>query len=257
MAGAPHSWHQKLMAVALWAPGAAVSHRAAAALWELEGFSAGPVELSTNTGRKAPAGWIRLHRVSRLDPVDVTVIRTIPVTTPTRTLVDLCGGMARDDVEPALDDALRRGLTSLPRLRWAARRLAGKGRTGTRLLGALIRERHPGSTPPASSLESKVASLLRRVGLPPPVSQHEIRDQGKLLARVDFAYPEAMVAIEADGYRYHSGKMAWQRDRVRRNALTTRGWRVLHVTWDDLQKRPDEVTAEIRSALEGAANRER
>ena len=98
---------------------------------------------------------------------------------------------------------------------------------------------------------------MQRAGLPPPVSQYEIRDQGKLLARVDFAYPEAMVAIEADGYRYHSGKVSWQRDRIRRNALTTRGWRVLHVTWDDLQTRPDEVTSEIRVALEGAANSER
>jgi very-short-patch-repair endonuclease len=257
LAGAPRSWHQSLMAAALWAPGAAVSHRAAAALWELEGCPTGSVELSTTTSRMTREPWMTLHRISHLDPVDVTRMGPIPVTTPTRTVADLCGVLGRDRVEPALDDALRRGLTSLPRLRWAAERLGGRGRTGARLLAELLRERQAGWTPPASQLESKVERLLRRVGLPPPVSQYEIRDQGMLLGRVDFAYPEAMVAIEADGYRYHSGKVAWQRDRVRRNALTTRGWRVLHVTWDDLQTRPDEVTAEIRGALEGAANRER
>jgi very-short-patch-repair endonuclease len=58
-----------------------------------------------------------------------------------------------------------------------------------------------------------------------------------------------MVAIEADGYRHHSGKVAWQRDRVRRNALTIRVWRVLHVTWEDHEARPYEVVAEIRGAL--------
>lgn len=250
VAGAPSSWQQSLMAVALWAPGAAVSHRAAAALWELEGFPAGPVDLSTTGGRKAPADRITLHRTSRLDRADVTRIGPIPVTTPTRTLADLCGVLGRDNVEPALDDALRRGLTSLPRLQWAAERLGGRGRTGARLLGKLLNERGRGWAPPASRLESRVAGLLRKAGLPPPVPQYEIRHRGKLLARVDFAYPDAMVAIEADGYRYHSGRKAWQQDRFRRNALTSRGWRILHVTWQDLEARPSEVVAEIRLGLD-------
>lgn len=257
VAGAPSSWHQKLMAVALWAPGAAISHRAAAALWEMEGFLAGPVELSTTSGRKAPPDWITLHRTSRLDRADVTVVGVLPVTTPTRTLADLCGVLGRHNVEPALDDALRRGLTSLPRLRWAADRLGGRGRTGARLLAELLRERHQGWTPPASRFESRVAGLLRKAGLPPPVPQYEIRDRGKLLARVDFAYPDAMVAIEADGYRYHSGRAAWHQDRIRLNALSMRGWLVLHLTWDDLEARTKEVITEIELALEGAANRER
>jgi restriction endonuclease-like protein/putative AbiEi antitoxin of type IV toxin-antitoxin system len=250
VAGAPSSWHQNLMAVALWAPGAAVSHRAAAALWELEGFPAGVVEHSTKGGRKAPTEWITLHRTSRLDRADVTRNGPIPVTTPTRTLADLCGVLGRDDVEPALDDALRRGLTSLPRLRWDAERLGGRGRTGAGLLAELLRERQQGWRPPASRLESRVAGLLRKAGLPPPVPQYQIRYRGRLLARVDFAYPEMKLAIEADGYRHHSGRIAWQRDRIRRNALTSRGWRILHVTWQDLEARPGEVVAEIRLARE-------
>jgi hypothetical protein len=141
------------MAVALWAPGAAVSHRAAAALWELEGFLAGPVELSTTGGRKAPADWITLHRTSRLERAYVTVVGVLPVTTPTRTLSDLCGVLGRDDVEPALDDALRRGLTSLPRLRWAADRLRGKGRTGApgSSLNFSVSEGRAGRLRPAAS----------------------------------------------------------------------------------------------------------
>jgi very-short-patch-repair endonuclease len=251
VAGAPVSWHQSLMAAVLWAPGAAVSHRAAAALWELEGFSAGPVELSTAGDRKTPADWITLHRTSRLDHADITVVGVLPVTTPTRTIADLCGVLGRTDVEPALEDALRRGLTSLPRLRWVAERLGGRGRTGARLLAELLRERLRGWTAPASQLESRVRRLLRDAGMPDPECQWEIREHGTLLARVDFAYPEAKLAIEADGYRHHSGRIAWQADRIRRNALTSRGWRVLHVTWQDLEARPTEVVTEIRAAHEG------
>jgi hypothetical protein len=180
------------------------------------------------------------------------MVDALSVTTPTRTLADLCGVLGRDDVEPALDDALRRGLTSLPRLRWASERLGGRGRTGARLFAEILGERQPGSTPPASRLESRVGILLRKAGLPEPVPQWEIRDGGKLVARVDFAHPEAMVAIEADGYRHHSGRVAWQRDRVRRNALTIRGWHVLHVTWEDLTSRPKDVASLVRAALEKA-----
>jgi restriction endonuclease-like protein/putative AbiEi antitoxin of type IV toxin-antitoxin system len=251
VAGVPSSWRQMLMATALWAPEGAVSHRAAAALWELEGCHPGPIELSTTRGRKPGGEWITLHRSSRLDPFDVGMVGPITVTTPTHTIVDLCGVVGREVVEPALDDALRRSLTSLPRLRWAAQRLGGRGRPGAMLLRDLLRERGPGSTPPASRLESRVRALIRHGGLPDPSPQWEIRDRGRLLARVDFAYPEVKLAIEADGYRHHSGRVAWQRDRVRRNALTSRGWRVLHVTWADLEDRPDVVISEIWGALGG------
>src|SRR5207247_278256 len=122
---------------------------------------------------------------------------------------------------------------------------------GAILLAELMRERQAGSTPPASILESRLRRLLTGSGLPKPTEQWEIQDRGRLVARVDFAYPEAHIAIEADGYRYHSGKVAWQRDRTRRNALTSRGWRVLHVTWDDLHDRPTNVVSDIRAALHG------
>ncbi len=86
IAGAPASWHQRLMAAILWAPRAAVSHQAAAAVWELEGCPSDRVELSTMSTRKSRVPWITLHRVATLDRADVTSLGPIPVTTPTRTL---------------------------------------------------------------------------------------------------------------------------------------------------------------------------
>lgn len=56
-------------------------------------------------------------------------------------------------------------------------------------------------------------------------------------------------AVEADGYRWHSGRVRWERDRARSNTLTLLGWRVVHVTWTDLTRRPDAIVASIRSAL--------
>jgi very-short-patch-repair endonuclease len=64
-----------------------------------------------------------------------------------------------------------------------------------------------------------------------------------------FAYPQARLAIETDGYGYHSGRRRWQHDLARRNAITLLGWRVIHVTWDDLVRRPDAVIATVRAAF--------
>src|SRR6266542_5477486 len=166
IAGAPASWHQRLMAAILWAPRAAVSHQAAAALWELEGCPSDRVELSTVSTRKSRVPWITLHRVGTLDRADVTSLGPIPVTTPTRTLADLCGVLNPDAVERALDDALRRNLTSMPRLRWAAQRLSGRGRPGAHVQRELIGQRGGDWTPQASFLESSVRRLLKQAGLP-------------------------------------------------------------------------------------------
>ena len=68
--------------------------------------------------------------------------------------------------------------------------------------------------------------------------------------RVDFAYPAARVAIEADGFRWHSSRQQWDRDRARRNALTAMGWTVLNVTWAELRDNPDAVINTISALLQ-------
>lgn len=87
-------------------------------------------------------------------------------------------------------------------------------------------------------------------GLPPPVRQYEVRDsKGKLVARVDFAYPEALIAVEADGHEFHSSRRDWQRERTRQNALIRLGWKIYRVTWEDATRRPRQVVADITALL--------
>ena len=68
---------------------------------------------------------------------------------------------------------------------------------------------------------------------------------GHVIARIDLAYPDRLLAIEADGYRYHSGRHAWQRDLIRQTELTSRGWRVLRFSWEDVHRRPEWVVEEV------------
>ena len=248
VAGSPRIWEQSLMAACLHAGReAVVSHRAAAALWRLEGVDPGSVDIIAPRRVRSADITARRSPVSRRH---ITSIGPIPVTDPARTLLDLGAVVTPHIAERALDDALRRGLTTLDRLRRRLRAEGGNGRRGASVLRTLISARDPASAPAESALEARVRRLIAGSRLPTPVPQYEVRDQGRLLARVDYAWPDHMVALEADGYRYHSGRAAWQRDLTRRNALTGRGWRILHVTWEDLTRRPKAVTAAIRTALD-------
>jgi very-short-patch-repair endonuclease len=217
----------------------------------LAGVEPGVFEITVPKGKAVRRRGVIVHQARDLRPVDVTVVDAIPVTTPTRTLIDLGAVVPKEAVEEALDDALRRGLTSIPRLRWRIGELATRGRRGVGVVRELVDRRAGDPAIPESVLETRLLRLIEREGLPAPVRQYQVRERGRLIAIPDFAYPDLKLAIEADGYRWHSGREQWESDLARRNALTARGWRVVHVTYRDLEHRPDEVVRTIARALAG------
>jgi predicted transcriptional regulator of viral defense system len=78
-----------------------LSHKSAGDRWGILATSRRSIDVSveTRSGRKRQPG-IHPHCVRRLDPKDVTVLHGIPITTPARTLVDLCAkSTASDDRE--------------------------------------------------------------------------------------------------------------------------------------------------------------
>jgi very-short-patch-repair endonuclease len=239
-------WHQRLCALTKWSAGIA-SHLSAAGLLELDGFERGPLEITTKRRVRSPWEDVVVHHVSEL-PLDSILVNGIPCTSPTRTLVDLPAVSDRALVELAVEDALRRGLTTLPRLHWALGVAGGRGRWGAKVLRSIV-DSLEGQRRSESGLETRLRQLLKKAGLPLPEAQHEIRHQDRLIARADFAYPERKLAIEAVSYRWHSGKTAWARDQKRWNSVTALGWRVLNVTWDDLEKHPESVVQRIAEAL--------
>jgi very-short-patch-repair endonuclease len=194
-------------------------------------------------------GGVIVHETRRLPRVDVARIDGIAVTSIARTLIDCSALWKQAVLEEALDDAVRTGLLSLPRLRWRMREIGGPGRMGSRTLRVILDARSGGESLPGSVLERRLLRLVVRARLPAPERQHQIREAGRLLAVVDFAYPKARLAIEADGYAYHSGRVRWQRDLIRRDALSSRGWRVIHVTAEDIALRGPETCRAIARAL--------
>ncbi|HEV2784208.1 MAG TPA: DUF559 domain-containing protein [Actinophytocola sp.] len=96
--------------------------------------------------------------------------------------------------------------------------------------------------------ESWLRLLVADAGFPLPEPQYEIRDlAGRLVYRLDLAWPDLRVALEYDGYEAHEGRAEADAERDRR--LAGRGWVVIRVRARDLSK-PDRVLAELRRAFE-------
>ena len=184
-----------------------------------------------------------------IPPEDITTIDGIPVTKPARTLLDLATVEPVEVIERCLDDALRRRLVSLPFLdRWLQQPV-NKRHRGHRVLRRLVDARATTGVT-ESALEARVLKLIREAGLPLPMLQYVVEDGGRFVARIDFAYPEQKVAVEADGFRYHDGRQAFDDDRARGNVLESLGWRVLRVTSKHLDEYPDGVAEWVARALD-------
>ena len=248
VAGAPASSRRDLMAACLWAgPETAASHRAAAHLWDWNGFELPPAEIST-TSRKRPFGFdIVAHRVDRYVLEEITSVAGIPVTSARRTLLDLCG-KKHPRRERALDQALREESVSLPQVWRLYEKEWTRGRRGIAILRDLLVQRTPGEAPTQSELEDMLAKIIKEAGLPAPTQQYEIALPSGT-KYIDFAYPELLLAIETDGYAWHGDRESFDGDRDRDNELQNLGWRVLRFTHAMLRWEPERVIATIRAAI--------
>lgn len=246
--GSTDSLAQRRKAAALWfGPGCVFSHRTAASLWGLAHFEEddGPVTIASTRHLDAPAG-VRLFRLDALLPRELGTVNGQRVTSVERTLLDLSATESASAVEAALDDALRRKLTTVDKLTHFIERTGGT--RGIRLLRQLT-ARRGGEGVTESELEARVLDVLRDAGMPMPELQKKVQVKGKRY-RLDFRFPGTPVVLEADGYAWHSTAHAFEADRRRINALTARGFRVLQWTWEAMNERPDHLLDELEVLLQ-------
>ncbi|GAB3132429.1 hypothetical protein GCM10027289_20470 [Tsukamurella serpentis] len=70
---------------------------------------------------------------------------------------------------------------------------------------------------------------------------------------IDFAFPEARLAVEINGWAYHRSRARWMNDQNKQNALTSAGWSVLNFSWHHLTADPEGVIGEVVHILQRAA----
>lgn len=246
--------HGEMAAVLRCGPGAALSHASAGVLWRIlpeedAPVQAVPVTVSTIRDVRAPparsgkgaAPPIRIHRVCRLDPDEVAQRDGIPVTSPGRTLVDLAGVLTRHELERALARADRLGLLDREELERLLRR--HPRRRGNARIRRFLRS---GASPrlTRSRAEALFMDLVRKAGLREPATNVRLRGW-----EVDFLWRAERLVVEVDGFEYHSGPAAFERDRRRDAELAAAGLRVVRVTWRQLTERREQVLARLVQAL--------
>jgi very-short-patch-repair endonuclease len=235
---------REMAAVLACGPGAAISHRSAATLWQLLAEIEGPVDVTVTRSGRSHRG-LRVHRSRSLRPEDIQTRHGIPVTRPTRTLLDLADDATERELERALDEALAQRLTTRAALVAAVK--AAQGRHGAAKLRHVI-ERDDGPALTRSEAEERFLALVRAAGLETPevnvrLGSHE----------VDFLWRGRRLVVEIDGYRFHSSRQAFERDRRRDAELAAAGYRVIRITWRQLVKEPYSVVARLSQVLAAAA----
>lgn len=241
-------------------PGSALSHRCAAYLHRFDGYLGLPIaerseDLSVRRSsafRTSPA-----IRVRRLDPTEVVAIGGFAVTSVSRTLADLGRFIAPDELELALESALR--LDPSRPDEWREPLLAelltlvgtgGRGRTGLAALRTVLTRRPVGARPTGSPAETRAVQALRHVQLGNLVRQPTIRlltSRGAIIRRShpDVADLDRLFLIEIDGARAHGTSTALDRDLRRQNDLTD-VFRVVRFSASRVLSSPGAFAEEVR-----------
>jgi hypothetical protein len=244
LGGAPRSLEQSVLAACL-AGGATAraSFACAAALWGMDGFHPGPVEITVDRSRRVRLPGVVVHQSAV--PDQIVTRGAIPVASVARTLCDLTATKHHKAVERAVDACLRQRLVTIDELHTAYESIAGRGRHRSTVMRTILEWRSPEHHPGESPGEVRVLQLLVAAGLPRPIQQHELRVNDRTI-RIDLAYPAVRIAIEFDGWTYHATRSAFDNDRARANELELLGWTVLRFT----TKSSDIVIVQtVRAAL--------
>lgn len=182
--------------------------------------------------------------VHRRDGAPLGVVHGRPATTAAWTAVEVARSLRRPRALATLDAALRSRTCDRHQLIAAASKQAG--RRGI----VAVRELIPLADALAESpMESEARLAMHDGGLPRPVLQHDIVDLDGRTWRVDFAWLGAKVAVEYDGFDWHSDRDQFARDRQKRAALNEIGWRMLSVVSDDVRRQPDDMVRRIAGEL--------
>lgn len=238
--GAPLTYRARLWAAVLATDGL-LGFATAARLWGVVEVADDPVHVVLPHQRRAyPPRWVRLHRAPVLRRA-ISTVASFPATSRSWTVLDYLPTLRSGEQSRLADRALQRGWITAADVDRRLREFPG--RTGNNALRRLAGQLGDGA---AAASERTLHQLLRQTGITGWVPNYPVWAGGELVGVVDVALVERRIAIEVDGWAYHSDVDRFQRDRIRQNDLIALGWTVLRFTWADLVERPGYVRAMVR-----------
>ena len=253
----------RMWAIQLRHPQLVASHRAAAALHDVEVLVDRMEFIGPVGGRSAVHGGT-VHRLP-LAEAEVEAVAGLRVTTVPRTLADLLRGAPRDEALAAVESAVSRrrsracpdvqrsAVTTLAEIATALDRAPGiYGTRGARAALALA------DVQAGSPAETIARLRMHEAGLRPS-TQVTLLTPGGRRVRPDFLFLRHGLVVEIEGYRWHGSRAAHRQDVLRFNELQCcpQVRRVLRFTADDVFHESGRIIREIRNALDALGARSR
>jgi len=206
----------------------------AAALHGFDGFTLRkPLHVTVRRGRNIQRVGAFVHTTTILPLIDRAMADGFPVTSATRTLIDIAPLTDPPKLAAAVDSAIRDGLTTETFLHERLLALRGSGRSGSRRLLSVL-EGEEITRGGHSWLERRFLEVLGSAGLPRPDTQRVLSRAGDTLVRVDCNFPGSNVVVELLGYRWHRTKEQMRRDAERLNQLQLDGFLAMQFTYDQV-----------------------
>jgi hypothetical protein len=228
--GAPVSWEQASLAAVLAGGDTAVaSHSSAARLWVFRIQPATALEITVLRPRHPELEGVIVHSTTLLSPADVAERAGVPCTSFERTLCDSTADLSLMQIGRTLDDGIRRGVTSLDRLRECVLRLDSGPRRRLTVAQELLRQRDHSHERAGSYREHRVIRVLRDADVPMPTQQHRVRI-GSRTFFLDYAYVSRRRFIEYYELGSHGTPSAVAYDNERLTLLCNQGWMPLIFT---------------------------
>lgn len=230
-----------MAAVLACGPGAALSHRSAAALWGFAKEHPDYIDVSVRRPSEARLPETRCHRRPSLPASEVTTHLGIPVTTPVRTFLDFTTVSGPRTVERAINEADKLDVIDADALRRALDDHSGE--PGVRPLRQIL-DKHTFRLSD-DELERLFRPIAATAGLPVPLTKR-IVDKFE----VDFFWPDLGLIVETDGWRYHRTPSAQTRDALRFQTHTAAGLTPLRFSHYQVKHEPHHVRAVLEKTTE-------
>jgi very-short-patch-repair endonuclease len=175
-------------------------------------------------------------RRRNLAHLDVVERRGLRVTALPLTAIE--AAVRRGGGPKLMDEALQRH--SELRQLWAAQ-LRNTGRYGSPAARRLLQAADDGTKSQAERLFTR---LLNASGVSGWKANQKV-----IGYEVDVLFRAAKVVVEVDGFAFHADPEAFERDRLKQNALVLAGYQVLRFTWLDLTEYPERVVTLVQRAI--------
>lgn len=182
--------------------------------------------------------------VHRREGAPLSSVDGRPAASAAWTAVEVARSLRRPRALATLDAALRSGTCDRHQLTDAV--VQQYGRRGIVNVRELVAHAAPQAESP---MESETRLVMIDAGLPMPELQYEVVDFSGRLWRLDFAWPTSGLAVEYDGFDWHSDPVSFAKDRQKRAALQEMGWTVMTIVADDVRRAPGDLVRRIERSL--------